>query len=280
MPLADRGFDVHAATSRPGATLPAETHVLDLMDPVATRELVRTLAPTHLLHLAWYVEPGQFWNSPLNLDWIGASLALYRSFVEARGQRFVGAGTCTEYDWSYDWLDETTTPCVPGTLYGTAKNALFHTLAAAARVDDLSFAWGRIFFLYGPGEKPRRLISDAVAGLSRGEAVETTAGTQIRDFMHVADVAAAFAALVDSPVNGAVNIATGEAHPIRDILAHLGKITGRADLLRIGARAMPANEAPCLSAAITRLRDEVGFKHRFSLVEGLTDTVSQWGHAP
>ena len=57
------------------------------------------MAPTHLLHLAWYAEPGLFWRSPENLRWVEASLRLLRAFAEHGGQRAVMAGSCAEYAW-------------------------------------------------------------------------------------------------------------------------------------------------------------------------------------
>ncbi|MES2712597.1 MAG: NAD(P)-dependent oxidoreductase, partial [Pseudomonadota bacterium] len=136
------------------------------------------------------------------------------------------------------------------------------------------FAWGRIFFLYGPGEKPGRLVSDTIARLSRGEPVETTAGTQRRDFLHVADVAGALAALVDSDVVGPVNIASGEDRPLVDFLGEIGRQLGRPELLRFGARPMPANEPARLAACTRRLREEVGFTPRFTMEAGIADTIA------
>jgi nucleoside-diphosphate-sugar epimerase len=82
-------------------------------------------------------------------------------------------------------------------------------LEKSALLDNVSLGWGRIFFLYGPGEKPGRLVSGIISNLLAGRRIETTAGTQIRDFTHVADVAGAFAALCDSDVTGPINIASG-----------------------------------------------------------------------
>ncbi len=274
MPLLARGFEVHAATraALPGATC----HALDLMDGPATRALLDAIRPSHLLHLAWTVAPGGFWTTRENLDWVGATLALYRAFVACGGARFVGVGSCAEYDWAADAvadpLDEAA-PCRPATLYGTAKDATRRILTEAAALDGLSFAWGRVFFLYGPGEKPGRLVSDTLARLTRGESIDTTAGTQRRDFLHVADVAGALAALARGAVTGAVNIASGEDRPLAEFLGEIGRQLGRPALLRFGARPMPANEPARLAACVTRLHDEVGFTPRFDLVSGIADTI-------
>src|SRR3954447_2402561 len=86
-PLRERGFDVHAVARRPPADGSVRWHAADLLAPGAGPELVSEVEPTHLLHLAWYAEPGKFWSAPENLRWTEASLALYRAFADAGGRR-------------------------------------------------------------------------------------------------------------------------------------------------------------------------------------------------
>ena len=82
---------------------------------------------------AWNVTPGQYWTSPENHAWRTATAALARAFYDAGGRRFVGAGTCAEYDWSGGLCDELTTPLEPATLYGEAKLGAWQEIAEAAR---------------------------------------------------------------------------------------------------------------------------------------------------
>ncbi len=81
--LQARGAEVHLLGRAP-ATLGVTPHVIDLLaeDPAP---LLRAIAPTHLLHLAWYAEPGKFWQAPENLDWVAASLRLVQGFAAAGG---------------------------------------------------------------------------------------------------------------------------------------------------------------------------------------------------
>ncbi|RZK83927.1 MAG: NAD(P)-dependent oxidoreductase [Methylobacterium sp.] len=139
-----------------------------------------------------------------------------------------------------------------------------------------SFAWGRLFYLYGPGERRGRLVSDAANALLTGAAFPTSPGHQRRDFLHVVDAAGALAALLDGPVTGAVNIASGHAVPVRTLLDGLAGRTGRPDLLAYGARALAPSEPAVIEAAVGRLTEEVGFRPRFTLETGLDDTLAWW----
>lgn len=259
-PLHTAGYEIHAIGRSDTRNPQVQFHYADLFDTAEIKRIVVDVQPTHLLHFAWNAEPGRFWNAPDNLDWVSASLHLVRMFREAGGQRAVISGTCAEYSWDGDGvLDEATTPLAPGTLYGSAKDGLHRIAEAYATTSGLSLAWGRIFFLYGPGEKPGRLVSDAIATLSAGQPFPTTDGLQLRDFMHVADVAGGFAALLDSPVTGPVNIASGKAIQVRALLEMVASRLGSTDLLQFGARPRAAQDPPLVEAAVSRLRDEVGF---------------------
>ena len=273
--LQARGFAVHALGRRPPAA-EIDFHPVDLLDAAAMRRVVGTVRASHLLHLAWYAEPGLYWRSAANLDWVAASLALVRAFREAGGGRAVVAGTCAEYAWGPERLREDT-PCAPATLYGAAKDGTRRVLDAYAGETGLSLAWGRLFFLYGPGEKPGRLVGDAFRALEAGARFGTSPGHQRRDFSHVADAAGAFAALVDSEVAGPVNIGSGTAPPVRAILEGIGRLTGRPELIDFGARPLAASEPACIAADVTRLRAEVGFQPRFDLDAGLHATRAVHG---
>jgi nucleoside-diphosphate-sugar epimerase len=252
-------------------------HAADLLAADAPERLVSELAPTHVLHLAWNAEPGVYWTTPENLRWFEATSALYRAFAAAGGRRFVGAGTCAEYDWAHAVCREHATPTAPATLYGAAKHGVGAALCAYGATHGPSTAWGRVFFLYGPHEHPNRLVPAVVRGLLAGETVAVTHGRQVRDFMHVADVGAAFATLVArEDVQGPVNVASGEPVSLRELIGLAAARIGGAGSIDFGAREAPAGEPPVLLADATRLRDEAGFTPRFDLPAGLDDAIAWW----
>jgi len=283
-PLRARGFEVHGAIA-PGEGLDVRgvlAHVVNLLDPPQVRRLLSDVAPSHLLHLAWCTEHGEYWEAPEILDWVAASLTLARAFRDHGGRRMVVAGSCAEYDPEGEDVCQTSTcvegvtPCNPATLYGISKHAL-HTLTSAfAARAGVSEAWARIFFVYGPGEDQRRLVASVVWSLLGGEPAECTHGQQVRDFLHVADAGSALAALVDSEVEGPVNVASGAAVPLRELLQMLGRHLGRNDLIRLGARPAPENEPPTLVADTKRLNDEVGWEPAMDLETGLKATIAWW----
>jgi nucleoside-diphosphate-sugar epimerase len=278
-----RGAEVHALVRSVPADRIAgvEYHELDLLGDVAiVQERVRAIGATHALHLAWYAVPGKFWTAAENAQWIEATLALASAFAEGGGRRFVGTGSCAEYDWTdCSSCNESTTLCEPATPYGAAKDETRRRLERWAEERGVSFAWGRIFFLYGPGEAPERLIPSVVRALLNDEPALVTEGRQVRDFLHVHDVADALVTLLVSDVRGAVNIASGEPVAIRDVVAMIGEQLQASDRIHYGAIPMRTGEPPVLIGVATRLRDELQWTPRFSLEAGVKDAVEWWKKA-
>jgi nucleoside-diphosphate-sugar epimerase len=262
--LEQLGYDVHAVGSRDA----------DLLNGTARRELVERVRPTHLLHLAWYVLPGKYWTSFENVRWLQASLDLIVEFARAGGQRIVTAGTCAEYSWQTDngVCREDETPLIPASLYGASKDALRRMQQSLAKELGVTSAWGRIFFPYGPGEPAGRLAPSVIDSVLRGKAAQCSHGRQVRDFMYVDDVARAFATVLDSAFEGAVNIGTGEPVTIADIAREAASAAGQPELLQLGALPARAGEPDVLLADTERLRS-LGFEPRWMLRNAMDATA-------
>ncbi len=279
--LVQQGHEVCAVARSPGPAREGVTwHGRDLLSRGAAERLVEEAQASHLLHLAWYVQPGSFWSARENEGWIDASLRLLRAFGEHGGRRAVMAGTCAEYAWGEEPLCELDSPhgqataLAPATLYGACKHATHVAAEAVARQLGVSLAWGRIFFLYGPGEDRTRLVHSVARCLLVGEQVPTTDGLQLRDFMHVRDVASAFVALLSGDVQGAVNIASGQAVAVGELVRLIALETGGLERVRFGELERRAGEPEQIVADVERLRDAVGFTPKTGLREGLAETVA------
>lgn len=275
--LVQQGHEVCAVARSPGSAREGVTwYECDLLSRGAAERLVEEAGASYLLHLAWYVQPGSFWKAKENERWIDSSLRLLRAFGEGGGLRAVMAGTCAEYSWGADEpLRELHTPLEPATLYGACKHATHVAARALAAQLDVSLAWGRIFFLYGPGEDSARLVCQVARSLLAGEQVPTTDGEQLRDFMHVSDVASAFVELLSGNVSGPVNIASGHAAPIREMVTLIAEQAGGLEQVRFGALERRAGEPERIVADVERLRDAVGFTPTTGLREGLAETVAR-----
>lgn len=267
---------VAAGRKQPQGLAGAAFEVVDLLTPGNPAALIAAVKPTHLIHLAWNAEPGKFWTAPDNLDWSAATFALVHAFADAGGARAVLAGSCAEYDWTGPGLLGEDSTIAPATFYGIIKDATRRAVCAYGKQTGLSIAWGRVFWLYGPGEARNRLVSDVAAALSKGMPVETTEGRQQRDFLHVEDVAGAFLAALRSDYCGPFNIASGLPVTVRELIEILAIELGGRDLVQFGARLSPTDDPHIIVGDTTILRKSIGFTPRYDLPSGLRSTATWW----
>jgi len=277
--LAARGHEVHAFGRDvvPFDRARVRGHRVDLLDPAATGAAVDAVRAEGLIHLAWETAHGDYWSSPSNLDWTAASLRLVRDFRDRGGRRAVLAGSSAEYDWSAaSPLEEERSPIRPIGLYGRCKNALREVLDAWAPIAGMSWAWGRIFNIYGSFEKPERLVPRVIRALEEGRTLPFDDGGLVRDFLRVEDAADAFAALYESEAQAAVNIASGEAVSVREVVETIAAALPYAGRIEFGALQRPSDAQPRVVASVRRLREEVGWSPRRTLREGLRETCDWW----
>ncbi len=276
--LLREGYEVHVASHRwdgpfdPHPML--RVHHSNLLRGDDPRDLMAMIRPTHLLHLAWETDHGRFWNSPINVQWAEAGLRLLQEFQGQGGRRAVFAGSCAEYDWSSGRCHETETPLRPHSFYGVCKQMLGRVVSGYADITEMNVAWARLFHVYGPGQDSQCLIPSVAEALLRHETAICRHGNHVRDYLHVSDVAVALVAVLDSPVSGPVNIASGVPSKLGDLAGRLAEIVGGNLDLQIEEGEATADNPRELLADTTRLNQEIGWLPGLTINEGLRSVVS------
>jgi dTDP-6-deoxy-L-talose 4-dehydrogenase (NAD+) len=124
-----------------------------------------------VIHAAWYAVPGQYLQATQNMDCLYGSLSLAKGAVNAGVKKFLGIGTCFEYELSHELLS-VETPLNPLTPYAAAKASLYLSLYKWLPLYSVQFSWCRLFYLYGEGEDDRRLAPYIRKQIASGEIVE------------------------------------------------------------------------------------------------------------
>jgi nucleoside-diphosphate-sugar epimerase len=188
-----------------------------------------------IIHVAWYAEPGKYLKSEKNIDCLIGSLNLAKGAIRAGVRRFIGIGTCFEYDLNFGNLS-INTPLKPKTLYAAAKAELYMLLSQLLSSKSIEFSWCRLFYLYGEGEDERRLVSYIHKQLSRGLVAKLSSGKQVRDFLNVSVVGQMITDVALSQKQGPINICSGVPITVRQLAEQIADEYGQRGLLRFGAR--------------------------------------------
>jgi nucleoside-diphosphate-sugar epimerase len=271
--------EIHALSrSTPTETTgkqPIHWHQGNLLDAETPAALIDYIKPSHIIHGAWVTDHGAFWAHKDNEAWLTASLKLAEAFARTGGERFINLGSVAEYSWQSGHMIEGETPEEPSSLYGESKLAFHRALSEQSRKGQFSSATGRIFFVYGPNEKPQRLVPSACRALITGQPESFGAGHQWRDYMHVSDLVRGILALTHSSLEGAVNLASGLPVQLSFILDELEKLAEKPGALIRGTRTVSEDDIPILFGHAARLAS-TGWRPTVPFKEGLSETLKWW----
>ncbi|MBU0777711.1 NAD-dependent epimerase/dehydratase family protein, partial [Patescibacteria group bacterium] len=233
----------------------------NLLDLKEQENLICKIKPTHLLHLAWYTNPSDYLTSLKNIKWFKASLNLLHKFELYGGYRAVFAGTC---------IENTESP------YAICKTNLRDSLNIIYENSYSSYVWGRIFYPYGIYENIKRLIPYTITSLLQNKETFFTKGEQIRDFMYVKDISNAFVKILDSNVEGEIDISSGESIKLSNVIELIGKKLDKLHLIHLGKMKYRENEIMEIKGCPERLKKEFEWSPEYSLNKGLDETIKWW----
>jgi nucleoside-diphosphate-sugar epimerase len=174
--------------------------------------------PDVLIHLAWDGLPNYKSLHHFEEE-LPKQYAFLSTLVRSGLSTLVVAGTCFEYGMLSGELSESITP-QPSNPYGYAKNALRCQLEYLQAIHPFSLVWARLFYLYGEGQSSKSLFSQLQAAVKNHEVVfNMSGGEQLRDYLHVGEVAQCLVKLTLSLQNmGVINVCSGEPISIRRLV--------------------------------------------------------------
>ncbi len=205
-----------------------------------------------------------------------ATQRLMDACVRAGVPRVVMASSSSVYGGAEGTMSEDDLPR-PLSPYGVTKLAAERlALAFAARGDAaLSVSALRFFTVYGPGQRPDMFIGRVIRATLENKPIEIYGdGTQVRDFVHVSDIVRALTLAGTDPEQGSsvLNIGTGQAVSMNEVLALTGELSGRTPDARYGPARI--GDVGATLADVERARQRLGFTARKDLRAGLATQIT------
>ena len=259
IPLKNAGFEVITLNSK----------TCNLFNKTDVDTFFEKYQADYLLHFAWFTGEN-YLSSDINKKYLDSSLHMLEQFAKNGGKRAVFAGTCFEYKFKDTPLKESDELC-PKTIYAECKVELCQKAADFCNNNNISFGWGRIFYVYGHNEGPTRLTASIINKLKNNQPMQVNYGQLEKDYIFTKDIAQAFTTFLDSDVTGAVNIGTGKAVSLEEYARTAAKLLGKENLLDI--KHLETNQPKKIVADISRLRNEVGFVPKYDIYKGLKEII-------
>jgi len=185
-----------------------------------------------IIHCAWYTKPSNYLVATENLECLEGTVKLGLIAKKNRVRRFIGIGTCLEYDYSHRLPLEISSPIRPISQYAKSKNSVFEQLSSEFEDSSIQFSWCRLFYLYGEGENNNRLVPYIHNQLRNSKEVYISNGDYVRDYMKITDAAELIVNVALSEHIGPVNICSGKAVTVKELAEKISDEYGMRELLQ------------------------------------------------
>lgn len=270
--LRDSGATVHGISRTVQSSNEACSHwgQGDLADIEVVRDLLRTVEPDIVFHLASHVVGAR--NLALVLPTFNSNLVstinLLTVATETNIDRIVLIGSLEEPEQSDTYV-------VPSSPYAASKWAgsgyarMFHALY------QTPVTIARLFMVYGPAQQDlRKLIPYVTLSLLRKQPPKLTSGQRQVDWIYVGDVVDGLLAMAQAPnIEGStIDLGSGVLVPIRTVVQKLINITDSDVEPALGN----VSDRPMEQVRVANIADtyaKIGWKPMTSLDKGLEYTV-------
>lgn len=281
--LAEAGEDVTAVSHHTWLDHPTNVRsvVADVLDAAAITHAINESEPEGVCHLAALTRVRDSFQEPTRYFAVNVTGTIH--VLQALGHladrtgwvpRLVFGSTAAVYGLVGEEPITEDAPALPTTPYGATKLAADEAIGFQAATGALAAVSLRCFNV--AGATPQTLDNDLTRAIPKALAVAAGVephfvmngdGSSVRDYLHVADLADAYAAALGAAKPGRhaiYNTGSGVPVSLRDVIDSAERVTGRRLTVR---RNPPQNEPPALLADVSRIRHELGWEPRRSQLE-------------
>lgn len=232
--LCRSGLQVKASVRRVSNVLPSQVNQVFIKDlfNATDAELDNLLQNVDIvIHCAWYVDHSDYVTSTENLHSLVGTVRLASAAIRNKVKKFVGIGTCAEYDWGTSDKFSAGDPVRPHSPYGAAKAACYLALKSAFGHAKIEFLWCRLFYTFGSGENPKRLGAMIKYKIENNEEICFDNSEKVIDFLHIKAVARNIVELSLGYYTGPHNICSGIGQSVKKFALDYAKSKNKIHLV-------------------------------------------------
>jgi UDP-glucose 4-epimerase len=245
------------------------------------------------MHFAAKSLVGESMQSPFLYlgDNVTNGLNLLRVAMDHDVKKFILSSTANLFDHPEKIPIDETAAIIPGSPYGESKYILERFLFWLEKTRGLHYACLRYFNAAGATEErgedhnPELHLIPIVLQVAQGKRenvtvfgsdYETYDGTCVRDYIHVADLAAAHILALEALDQGSrtYNLGNGNGFTVKEVIETASKITGHSIPVKFGQRRL--GDPAKLIAGSQKIRRELGWQPAYPDLHSIVESAWLW----
>jgi len=237
----------------------------DLTNPESYINELKNFKPDCCVHLAWYGLPD--YSIRTNTKNLLAGISLIESLAEVGCKKVFAVGSCWEYGDVQGEVKESDISNNLG-IFASFKTSLQKIYESVCSEAGINLIWGRIFFVYGPGQRKNSLIPSCYKSLKFGKELKIKNPFARNDFIYILDVVDSIRVLVESEIkSGIYNIGSGKSSYVWEVVNYVAANLGLPH---------PYKNMPIMVdgnwAEMSKMK-KYDWKPKFSLESGISNTI-------
>jgi nucleoside-diphosphate-sugar epimerase len=258
-------------------------HIMNLNDKTETENLIKTIKPEWIFHLA--ANGNYSWQNNLEKiiqTNILETINLVEACLNAGFEAFVNTGSSSEYGFKdhppseYDWLE-------PNSYYAVAKASATLFCRYSAQKNRANISTLRLYAVYGPYEDPRRLLPTLIIKGLKGLFPPLVNQNIVRDFVYIDDVIDAyqFAAKKSGQEYGAVyNVGSGVQTTLQNVIEVAKQVMKITDVPHWGSMSDRDWDTSIWIADNQEIKSKLGWRPKYSFENGFHKMVNWFCNNP
>lgn len=268
-------------------------HVLNLLDTAGLDALLKRFSFDAVVHFAAFIAVGESIRQPEMYfrNNCGATFSLLESMARANVRKIVFSSTAAVYGNPESTPITEDLPHKPVNPYGQTKLMVEQAMRWMDECNGLRFVALRYFnacgadesFGIGEEHEPETHLIPLVFRAIRtgkplsvfGKDYPTPDGTNVRDYIHVSDLAHAHSAALDHLLGGGAshsfNAGTGRGFSVLEVIKAVERVTGQSVPYAFGPRR--EGDPAILVADSTRLQETLGWKPDHTTLDAMVESA-------
>jgi dolichol-phosphate mannosyltransferase len=281
-----KGFDVHVAVRGKSNLwrLPPHDSSLHYHRDVLEKDTIlsktmHAIVPNYIIHLASYGAYSTQQDADRMIEGNIATLSRLLTVTnDIPYARLIVAGSSSEYGYKKTSMKETDV-CEPNSMYAVTKLAATNLSVLWAKTHHKPITVVRFFSVYGPWEEEGRLVRTVVEHMLRGDDVSLATGKEVRDFIHIDDVADGLfhICLHDKTYGEIFNMGTGRETTILRLSTLVKRLTHSQSRIVLNTYPPRPWDAVHWRADVSKISKMLAWTPKIPLQEGLEKTITWYG---